>query len=187
MPQGAQIDERSLAHLLDRSYPVMILLAGSVGARSATDHIVASWEQALTSDAAPTALEKIAFRALLERLTEATQGGPSAVGRVTDDPTVDRFEGPDSRWEGFWRESPVPLESHGADMDERAFAVVSEALNQMPLLPRAVTLLRDFAQWSALDVASLLGAEPAVQRALLGTGREFIVHALEKAGKEAHA
>ena len=182
MPQETHLDERSVAILVERSYPVMMRIAGSLGKRSVDDLIVAAWEEAFRSGAAVDALETVAFRALLERLTESERSGTLAVTGDTDDPIGNRFEGSDSRWEGFWRESPIPIEALSGDTKGRSVTLVTEALERMPLLPRAVTLLRDFAAWSPARVASVLGAEPAVQRALLRTGREHIIQALQNVG-----
>ena len=64
---------------------------------------------------------------------------------------------------------------------ERLGGVVAQTLARLSIWPRAVVILRDFANWKAEQVCALLRIDPEQERLLLRDARDRIVHALEGA------
>jgi len=98
-----------------------------------------------------------------------------------DEPVVDpsRFQGPEERYPGGWREFPEPWPEQ-ALLAQETQAVVADALDSLPARQRAVVTLRDVEGFSGLEVSELLGISTGNQRVLLHRGRSVVRAHLER-------
>jgi RNA polymerase sigma-70 factor (ECF subfamily) len=96
-------------------------------------------------------------------------------------PAVDpsRFQGPNDRYPGGWREFP-PEWPEEAVLSREVGTVVTDALETLPARQRVVVTLRDLEGHSAAEVSDLLGISPGNQRVLLHRGRSVVRRHLEQ-------
>ena len=100
-----------------------------------------------------------------------------AVGEPAVDPS--RFQGPNERFPGGWREFP-PEWPESAALSREVDGVVAEALSTLPPRQRAVVTLRDLEGRSAVEVSDLLDISMGNQRVLLHRGRSVVRAHLEQ-------
>jgi RNA polymerase sigma-70 factor, ECF subfamily len=103
--------------------------------------------------------------------------GPEDVG-VSVDPS--RFQGPDERYPGGWRQFPADW-PEDALLAAEVQAVVHAAVAALPARQRAVVTLRDIEGYSAEEVSTLLQVTQGNQRVLLHRGRTGVRAHLEHA------
>jgi RNA polymerase sigma-70 factor (ECF subfamily) len=101
---------------------------------------------------------------------------------LTMGPTVDpeRFQGPDGRYPGGWRQFPSPWPSPedtavGHEITNQIYA----ALQKLPARQREVVELRDVQGFDSGEVAEILELTPGNERILLHRGRAAIRRELE--------
>ena len=96
-------------------------------------------------------------------------------------PAVDpaRFQGPDERFPGGWREFP-PEWPEQALLAREVDEVVADALSTLPPRQRAVVTLRDLEGHTALEVSDLMQISTGNQRVLLHRGRSVVRAHLEE-------
>jgi RNA polymerase sigma-70 factor (ECF subfamily) len=96
-------------------------------------------------------------------------------------PAVDpaRFQGPDERFPGGWRDFP-PEWPEQALLAHEVDDVVADALRTLPPRQRAVVTLRDLEGHTAVEVSDLMEISTGNQRVLLHRGRSVVRAHLEE-------
>lgn len=97
-------------------------------------------------------------------------------------PTVDpeRFQGPDERYPGGWRQFPNPWPSpEDSAVSQEMVTLVYAALDKLPERQRAVMELRDVHGYDGQEVANILNLSPGNQRILLHRARAGVRRELE--------
>jgi RNA polymerase sigma-70 factor (ECF subfamily) len=100
-----------------------------------------------------------------------------AAGHPAVDPA--RFQGPDERFPGGWRDFP-PEWPEQALLAHEVDDVVADALRTLPPRQRAVVTLRDLEGHTAVEVSDLMGISTGNQRVLLHRGRSVVRAHLEE-------
>jgi RNA polymerase sigma-70 factor (ECF subfamily) len=104
-------------------------------------------------------------------------GDADSAGHPAVDPA--RFQGPDERFPGGWREFP-PEWPEEAALAHEVDGVVADALRTLPPRQRAVVTLRDLEGQTAAEVSALLEISIGNQRVLLHRGRSVVRAHLER-------
>jgi RNA polymerase sigma-70 factor (ECF subfamily) len=173
-----QRDERVLAAVLDRDYPVTLRLAALLNVDRPKENARTAWlelfDRGDVGDA-PT-LRTWLLRRIVEGATlDLTHPRPARADA--------RFEADDSLWAGHWASSLAPW----PEWRHRCH-VVEEALRGLPPVVAAVVVLRDVDRLSSEEVEAVLGLDSEEQRVLLHEGRTGVRDALDTAaagGEEA--
>jgi len=100
-----------------------------------------------------------------------------AAGHPAVDPA--RFQGPDERFPGGWRDFP-PEWPEQALLAHEVDDVVADALRTLPPRQRAVVTLRDLEGHTAVEVSDLMEISTGNQRVLLHRGRSVVRAHLEE-------
>jgi RNA polymerase sigma-70 factor, ECF subfamily len=165
-------DERVLAAILERDYPVTLQLAALVDAGRARERARAAWLELFQSgnvEGAPSLRTWLLRRVL----TGQTLGQAEPASAAADE----RFEADDSLWAGHWAKTVAPWSD---DRDWRQ--VVEGALRELPPLVAAVVILRDVDRLPSEEVEAVLGLDSDEQRVLLHEGRTAVRDALDAVG-----
>jgi len=163
---------------INTRYALLYWLATSSTDIDATRLIESAWRAADADPSSPVH-ERAVVAALLSAV--AARDEARAVDRAAltaPAESDDRFEDATSRWRDHWRVSPPDF---GDVQRERLAGVVAQTLARLSIWPRAVVILRDFANWKAEQVCALLRIDPEQERLLLRDARDRIVRALEGA------
>jgi RNA polymerase sigma-70 factor, ECF subfamily len=103
--------------------------------------------------------------------------GTDSTGRPAVDPA--RFQGPDERFPGGWREFPEEWPEN-AVLAQEVGEVVRQALWTLPVRQRVVVTLRDLHGHTSVEVSELLDISTGNQRVLLHRGRSVVRAHLER-------
>ncbi len=124
------------------------------------------------------------FRILVNTARRRGRGDAVVMAELAG-PTVDpdRFRGADDRYPGGWREDSAPAwwEPEARVLSAELWAVLTQALTELPERQRAVVELRDVHGFPAPEVCDLLDLTPQNQRVLLHRGRARLRSILEVA------
>jgi RNA polymerase sigma-70 factor, ECF subfamily len=125
-------------------------------------------------------LRIVANRAMTQGVKEA-RSVPFASLEDDDEPAVspERFRPAGEPGAGAWAAPPEPWPEDRLLASETR-AVISEAIDELPGLQRAVVSMRDVEGWSSEEVQEALGISAANQRVLLHRGRQRVRAALEQ-------
>jgi RNA polymerase sigma-70 factor (ECF subfamily) len=99
-----------------------------------------------------------------------------------DGPTVDpaRFQGPDGRYPGHWKESPTQWPSpENVVLSGEVLRVIGEAMETLPARQRSVLTLRDVDGRTSAEVCDILEITQENQRVLLHRARAAVRARLE--------
>jgi RNA polymerase sigma-70 factor, ECF subfamily len=125
-------------------------------------------------------LRIVANRAMTQGVKEA-RSVPFAALEDDDEPGVspERFRPAGEPGAGAWS---APPEAWPEDrlLASETRAVISEAIDELPGLQRAVVSMRDVEGWSSEEVQEALGISASNQRVLLHRGRQRVRAALER-------
>ena len=124
-------------------------------------------------------LNQAKTRGVRERRTVpfASLASDDADGSPTVDP--ERFQGPDERYPGGWRQFPDEWPEQSA-LSSEMHEVVRQALDLLPPRQRVVVAMRDLDGHPAEEVSELLGISTGNQRVLLHRGRAVVRAHLER-------
>jgi RNA polymerase sigma-70 factor, ECF subfamily len=191
-------DESAFASLVDRwSGSMMRVARAHVATDSAAEEVVQdTWLAVITGVdgfRAQSSLRTWVYRILVNKaktrgvrdhrvvpfasLEGDSSDGPLGPGRPAVDPA--RFQGPDERFPGGWREFPEEWPEN-ALLAREVDDVVRAALSTLPVRQRLVVTLRDLHGHTAAEVSDLLDISTGNQRVLLHRGRSVVRTHLER-------
>ena len=182
-------DQGLFAHLVDEWSPAMLRVAQVhvANRQSAEDVVQEAWMAALRGLASfegrsslRTWVMGIVFNIARRQGTREHRQVPDA--SLTGGPTVDpdRFQGPDERYPGGWKQFPSswPSPEDGAVSDEMV-TLIYLALAKLPARQRAVIELHDVHGYDSQEVAEILQLSAGNQRILLHRARAGVRRELE--------
>ena len=182
-------DQEVFASLVDQWSPAMLRVAMvHVSNRHAAEDVVQeAWIAALRGlnsfegrASLRTWVTGIVFN--LARRQGSRQGRTVPDASLTMEPSVDpeRFQGPDERYPGGWRQFPSPWPSpEDTAVGGETLTQIYLALEKLPERQRAVIELRDVYGYDGQEVSDILELSPGNQRILLHRARAGVRRELE--------
>jgi RNA polymerase sigma-70 factor (ECF subfamily) len=186
-------DEQAFEALVERYYGAMIAVARTyVSSRAVAEEVVQdAWIGVLKgldrfegrSSLRTWILRIVANTAMRRGGAEARTVPFSSLAREGEEAAVDpaRFRGPEDGFPGHWKAYPSDWSSLPEEtvLGRETLAVVTRAIDGLPVSQRTVITLRDIQGCSAEEVCTALEIAPAHQRVLLHRARSRVRAALE--------